>query len=141
MAGVRGFEPRKWQIQSLLPYRLAIPQCDHAHLRYSRSESKSSISLRNLFGFEFELFRSTRTPILKHSSVLNATLNLIFLIFSTGCPCSRAYQKQKVDEAQIPLILKCHRLFIHITILPISIGFFSYRLPHQRDPGDEQTHL
>ncbi len=26
MAGVRGFEPRKWQIQSLLPYRLAIPQ-------------------------------------------------------------------------------------------------------------------
>ncbi len=26
MAGVTGFEPVKWQIQSLLPYRLAIPQ-------------------------------------------------------------------------------------------------------------------
>ena len=27
MAGVLGFEPRKCQIQSLMPYRLAIPQC------------------------------------------------------------------------------------------------------------------
>ena len=27
MAGVLGFEPRKCQIQSLVPYRLAIPQC------------------------------------------------------------------------------------------------------------------
>lgn len=26
MAGVLGFEPRKCQIQSLMPYRLAIPQ-------------------------------------------------------------------------------------------------------------------
>ena len=26
MAGVTGLEPVKWQIQSLLPYRLAIPQ-------------------------------------------------------------------------------------------------------------------
>ena len=26
MAGVLGFEPRKCQIQSLVPYRLAIPQ-------------------------------------------------------------------------------------------------------------------
>ena len=93
MAGVRGFEPRKWQIQSLLPYRLAIPQCDHARLIYSRSESKSSISLRNLFDFGFELFCSTRTPILKHFSVLNATLNLIFFIFSTGYPCPMSYQK------------------------------------------------
>lgn len=32
MAGVIGFEPMKWQIQSLLPYRLAIPQ--YAHLFY-----------------------------------------------------------------------------------------------------------
>ena len=27
MAGGLGFEPRKCQIQSLMPYRLAIPQC------------------------------------------------------------------------------------------------------------------
>lgn len=33
MAGVLGFEPRKCQIQSLMPYRLAIPQC--AYLLYT----------------------------------------------------------------------------------------------------------
>ncbi len=26
MAGIVGFEPTKWQVQSLLPYRLAISQ-------------------------------------------------------------------------------------------------------------------
>ena len=34
MAGVTGFEPVKWQIQSLLPYRLAIPQQQFIYYTY-----------------------------------------------------------------------------------------------------------
>ena len=38
MAGVLGFEPRKCQIQSLVPYRLAIPQCLMRNDLYSKEE-------------------------------------------------------------------------------------------------------
>ena len=40
MAGVAGFEPAQWQSQSLLPYRLAIPQLDGGGGRIRTTEPK-----------------------------------------------------------------------------------------------------
>ena len=48
MAGVLGFEPRKCQIQSLMPYRLAIPQC--TYLLYTKDYFLASVFyLKHLF--------------------------------------------------------------------------------------------
>ena len=42
MAGVPGFEPGRWQSQSLLPYRLAIPQEDGGGGRIRTTEPKGT---------------------------------------------------------------------------------------------------
>ena len=42
MAGVAGFEPAQWQSQSLLPYRLAIPQEDGGGGRIRTTEPKGT---------------------------------------------------------------------------------------------------
>ncbi len=55
MAGVLGFEPRKCQIQSLVPYRLAIPQCAHPALRQKKnpvSRPGVECNMAGVLGFE-----------------------------------------------------------------------------------------
>ena len=60
MAGVPGIEPGKWQSQSLLPYRLAIPQSrmveeggfeppNPQELIYSQPRLTASLLLQNCF--------------------------------------------------------------------------------------------
>ena len=73
MAGVLGFEPRKCQIQSLMPYRLAIPQCGYLYYTIgyfftSVFSCKAPVFLR---------FRSDRFNRLK--------LMEIHVLFTLGC--------------------------------------------------------
>ena len=73
MAGVLGFEPRKCQIQSLMPYRLAIPQC--AYLLYTIGYFFTSVFLSKTL--VFWRFRSNRFNRKKLSSVN--------VFFTLGC--------------------------------------------------------
>ena len=56
MAGVQGFEPRKCQSQSLMPYRLATPQYFQHSVLY-HTEFALSIPILNFFEKIIHFFR------------------------------------------------------------------------------------
>ena len=89
MAGVLGFEPRKCQIQSLVPYRLAIPQCLVRNDLYSTEEQ----------GFCQQFSKKIISFSLLRSSIL---LLPLFSAFPSRSSLIRGHRRQIDQKRTLP---------------------------------------